>query len=157
MSDEFIGEIRLFPYLRGAPRNWALCNGQIVNISNYDQLYALIGTTYGGDGISTFALPNLNGRVPVGKGQLPGGGNYTLGQTGGVDMVTLAPSQGIAHDHAFMVSSTMATTPTPSPNVVFSAVASPTNRYAVPAASNPVYAPLAASALENSGSSAPPQ
>jgi len=155
MSDEFVGEIRLFPYLRGAPINWAVCNGQILNINDYTPLFTLIGTTYGGNGTTNFALPNLNGRLPVGKGQLTGGTNYTLGQSGGVDAITLTPAQGVAHDHAFMVSSTEATQPGPDPSVLFSALASPTNRFAVPAATNPVYSALAATALTSFGGNAP--
>ncbi|SEH30658.1 phage tail protein [Magnetospirillum fulvum] len=154
MSDEFVGEIRLFPYFRGAPLNWAVCNGQTLNISDNTQLFSLIGTTYGGNGTTNFALPNLNGRLPVGKGQLTGGSNYTLGQSGGIDAISLTPAQGVAHDHAFRVSSTVATQPGPASTVLFSALADPTKRFAVPTTTNPTYSALAESALTDEGGSA---
>ena len=70
MSDPFLGEIRLFPYTF-APRGWALCNGQVLSIAQNTALFSLIGTIYGGDGRTTFALPDLRGRVPVSSGQVP--------------------------------------------------------------------------------------
>lgn len=98
MSDAFIGEIRMFGG-NFAPRDWAFCNGQATSISQNDALYALIGTTYGGDGQTTFNLPDLRGRLPVCQGQGAGLGGYTLGQQGGTETVTLLPSQMPAHNH----------------------------------------------------------
>src|SRR5262245_14526241 len=93
MSSPFIGEIRMFAG-NFAPVGWAFCNGALIPISENDALFSLIGTTYGGDGQQTFALPNLQSRVPVHVG--PG---FALGQTGGAETVTLATSQIPAHSH----------------------------------------------------------
>jgi microcystin-dependent protein len=98
MSDPFLGEIRLFPYTF-APRGWALCHGQILSISQNTALFALIGTIYGGDGQTTFALPDLRGRVVVSSGQGPGLSAYDVGETGGRESVSLAESQMPAHTH----------------------------------------------------------
>lgn len=100
MSQYFVGEIRLFAG-RTAPRDWAICNGQTLNISEYNALYSLIGTTYGGDGATTFALPDFRGRIPVGQGTGTGLTARTLGQTGGSETVTLNASQWAAHNHTF--------------------------------------------------------
>ena len=93
MSQPFIGEIRMFAG-NFAPVGWAFCNGALMDISQNDALFNLIGTTYGGDGQSTFALPNLQSRVPVHVG--PG---FVLGQSGGAESVTLTTSQIPAHSH----------------------------------------------------------
>lgn len=99
MSDPFVAEIRLFTG-NFAPTGWAFCNGQLMPISSNTALYALLGTTYGGDGISTFALPNLQGRVPIQAGQGPGLSARNLGEAGGETVVTLTDSQLPRHDHA---------------------------------------------------------
>ncbi len=101
--DPFVAEIRLFPFTF-APRGWAFCNGQLLPISQNTALFSLLGTTYGGDGKSTFALPDLQGRVPLHPGQGPGLSDYFLGQTGGADTVTLLESEMPAHSHALRVS-----------------------------------------------------
>ena len=93
MSQPFIGEIRMFAG-NFAPVGWAFCNGQIIPIDQNDALFNLIGTTYGGDGQTTFALPNLQSRVPIHVG--PG---FALGQSGGTESVTLTVSQIPAHSH----------------------------------------------------------
>lgn len=96
--DSYVGEVRIFCGMF-APANWADCNGQLLSIAQYSALYAVIGTIYGGDGRNTFALPNLNGRVPVHQGT---GTNLTprvVGQTGGVAAVTLDQTQMPAHTH----------------------------------------------------------
>jgi microcystin-dependent protein len=98
MSDPFLGEIRLFPY-NFAPRGWAFCQGQILAISQNTALFSLLGTTYGGNGQTTFALPDLRGRVAVSSGQGPGLSNYSLGEVTGVETVTLLVSQMPAHGH----------------------------------------------------------
>ncbi len=102
MSDPFLGEIRLFPYTF-APRGWALCNGQILSIAQNTALFSLIGTIYGGDGRTTFALPDLRGRVAVSSGQGPGLSQYDVGQTGGAESVTLTEAEAPAHTHAMNV------------------------------------------------------
>ena len=93
MADPFIGEIRMFGG-NFAPQGWALCNGQLMAISQNDALFSLIGTTYGGDGQSTFALPNLQGRFPIHQG--PG---FVIGQIAGTEQVTLTQQQLPAHRH----------------------------------------------------------
>ena len=96
MSTPYIGEIRMFGG-NFAPVGWMLCNGQLLPISEYETLFFLIGTTYGGDGQSTFALPNLQGRLPVHQT-----GGFTLGQAGGAETVTLTTAQTPAHSHQFL-------------------------------------------------------
>ena len=96
--DQTIGEIRMFAG-NFAPLGWMLCQGQLLSISEYELLYTIIGTTYGGDGISTFALPNLASRVPVGMGQGLGLSNIILGEQVGAERVTLMATQLPAHTH----------------------------------------------------------
>lgn len=96
--DNYIGEIRIFAG-NFAPDGWLDCNGQVLPINQYDTLFNLIGTTYGGDGQTTFALPNLQSRVVVGQGQGPGLSNYVLGQTAGTENVTLTTPQMPSHNH----------------------------------------------------------
>lgn len=103
MAQPYIGEIRMFGG-NFAPQGWALCNGQILAISDYDVLFQLIGTTYGGNGQTTFGLPNLQSRVPVHQGTGPGLSNYVIGQVGGVETVTLTNAQMPSHTHAMVVS-----------------------------------------------------
>lgn len=103
MSDPFIGEIRMFAG-SFAPAGWAMCGGQLMPISQNDALFTLIGTTYGGDGQETFGLPNLQSRVPIHAGQGPGiSQNYQLGESGGVESVTLSAQQIPVHNHAVLV------------------------------------------------------
>jgi len=97
--DPFVAEIRIFPF-NFAPKGWAFCNGQLLPISQNTALFSLLGTTYGGDGKSTFALPNLQGNVPMHPGQGPGLTDHFLGETGGSDTVTLLQSEMPAHTHA---------------------------------------------------------
>ena len=98
MSQPFIGEIRLFGG-NFAPAGWAFCNGQLLAISENDALFTLIGTTYGGDGESTFALPDLRGRVPIHVDT-----GFVLGQNGGVEQVTLTTQQIPVHSHPLLAS-----------------------------------------------------
>jgi microcystin-dependent protein len=98
MSEPFIGEIRLLPF-NFAPRGWAFCQGQILSIAQNTALFSLLGTTYGGNGTTTFALPDLRGRVAVSAGQGPGLSSYTLGQQSGVESVTLLTTQMPSHSH----------------------------------------------------------
>jgi len=99
MSDAFVGEIRLIA-TNFAPNGWALCNGQLLMISQNTALYALLGTRYGGDGKTTFALPDFRNKVPMQYGQGPGLTNRTLGQTVGSATVTLMTSEVPPHTHA---------------------------------------------------------
>ena len=98
MLNPFVGELALVPY-NFAPKGWALCNGQLLAINQNQALFAVLGATYGGNGQTNFALPDLRGRVPVSSGQGPGLENYNVGQTGGVEHVTLTAGQMPAHNH----------------------------------------------------------
>ena len=106
MSTPFVGEIRLFGFPR-VPTGWLACNGQLLPISNYEVLYTLIGTTYGGDGVNTFATPDLRGRIPLCQGQGNGLTNRALGERSGNETVTLLTTQLPQHTHtAYATSST---------------------------------------------------
>ena len=117
MSDPFIGEIRMFAG-NFAPRGWAFCWGQLQSISENDALFTLLGTTYGGDGQTTFALPDLRGRIPVGQGQGPALTNRIIGQQYGAEEVVLLSSQMPGHTHALVASGTAATASSPAGAVV---------------------------------------
>lgn len=99
MADPFIGEVHMFGG-NFAPLGWGFCNGQLMPISQNEALYNLLGTTYGGDGQSTFGIPDLRGRLPICQGAPPTGGNYVLGQLAGTETVTLITGQLAAHTHA---------------------------------------------------------
>src|SRR6185436_7027393 len=101
MSQPFIGEIRMFGG-NFAPAGWAFCNGQLMPISENDALFILIGTTYGGDGQETFALPNLQSRFPMHQGSAPFGQTFQLGEMAGTEQETLTTNQTPAHTHAFL-------------------------------------------------------
>src|SRR5271168_4118907 len=99
MSSPFVAEIRIFPF-NFAPKGWAFCNGQLLPISQYTAVFSLLGTTYGGDGRSNFALPNLQGEAPMQFGQGPGLSLHDLGETGGSTTVTVLTSEIPIHAHA---------------------------------------------------------
>jgi len=110
--DPYIGELRCFGF-NFAPQGWALCNGQLLSISQNTALFSLLGTMYGGDGRTTFGLPDLRGRAPLSFGQGPGLANYSQGQAAGTETVTLTAATLPPHSHAVAASST-ATTKNPS-------------------------------------------
>ena len=112
VPDPFIGEIRIFAF-GFAPQGWALCNGQLLPINQNQALFSLLGTTYGGNGTTTFALPDLRSRVPVHQGQGPGLSPYAEGQAGGTEAVTLAAAQMPQHTHPVNASSGAATSGNP--------------------------------------------
>ena len=111
MAQPYVGEIRMFA---GSfePNGWRFCNGQLLPISQNDTLFQLIGTTYGGDGESTFALPDLRSRIPIHQGN-----GFTLAETGGAEEITLTAQQIPAHTHAFLGTDDLATTNAPANNV----------------------------------------
>jgi microcystin-dependent protein len=108
MADPFVAEIRIFPFTF-PPRGWAFCNGQIMPISQNTALFSLLGTFYGGDGQSTFALPDMQGNAPMHPGQGPGLSLHVLGETGGTPFVSLLQSEIPSHTHVPQVSTTAAT------------------------------------------------
>ncbi|WP_395787673.1 phage tail protein [Aquimonas sp.] len=117
MSTPYIGEIRMFGFgTRGAPNGWQACDGSLLAISEYDALFALIGTTYGGDGQTTFAVPDLRGRLPIHQGTGPGLSTYVIGQRAGTETVTVLPTQMPAHTHILAVTSGAASALTPTPS-----------------------------------------
>lgn len=117
--DSYVGEIRMFTG-EYAPEGWALCNGSLLPIRENEALFSLLGNVWGGDGRTTFAVPDLRGRIPVGQGQsqVPGGSLYNVGQTGGVEQVTLQSPQIPAHTHNFNVASAAANQVVPSVNTI---------------------------------------
>jgi len=104
MANPFLAEIRIFPF-NFAPKGWAFCDGQLLPLSQNTALFSLLGTTYGGDGKSNFALPNMQGNAPMHPGQGPGLSLHDLGETGGSDTVTLLEAEIPAHNHALQADS----------------------------------------------------
>src|ERR1700733_3064929 len=117
MSNPYVGEIRLFAG-NFAPAGWAFCSGQLMPISENDVLFQLIGTTYGGDGEETFAMPDLQGRVPIHMGQGAGLSNYQIGQKAGEESVTLNTNQISQHSHALLASNSPASASAPATNTI---------------------------------------
>lgn len=148
MSDPFIGEIRVFGF-NFAPMDWAVCAGQLLSISQNPALFSIIGTQYGGDGMSNFALPNLQGNVALHQGAGPGLTPRTIGEAGGSAAVTLTPAQMPAHGHAAACSNGKGSAYGPAGNV-----------WATDAGGGREYAPaanatMAASALAVTGGNQP--
>src|SRR5229473_8506823 len=113
MSSPFVAEIRIWA-CNFAPTGWAMCNGQLLPISQNTALFSLIGTFYGGDGKSNFALPNFEGSVPIQQGQGPGLSLYDLGQQGGSETITLLDSEQPSHSHLLNADTGFGSTPDPS-------------------------------------------
>jgi len=114
--DPFIGEIRMFAG-NFAPRGWAFCQGQLLSIQQNTALFSILGTTYGGNGTTTFGLPDLRGRAPLSQGQGPGLSNYTLGQMAGTENVSIQQNQMPTHTHSANCSSASADQPSPGGNI----------------------------------------
>lgn len=112
MSEPFLAEVRIVGF-NFAPRGWAFCDGQILPINQNQSLYSLLGTTYGGDGRTSFALPDLRGRTPIHVGRSDGGGDHRLGQKSGEETHTLAANEMPQHDHVMRASNAGATAPGP--------------------------------------------
>lgn len=148
MSEPFIAEIRIFAG-NFAPRSWAFCNGQLLPISQNTALFSLIGTTYGGDGRTTTALPNMEGRAPMQPGRGPGLTDRRLGQKGGVETVTLTEAQMPNHSHGWRVSPREGNDNDPGSNRYIGGGSSEQNIYS--SGANPV--PLAEAAMPSTGGS----
>lgn len=117
MSEPFVGEIRMFAG-NFAPRGWAFCDGQLLAVSQNDALFSLLGTIYGGDGRTTFGLPEMRGRVPIHAGHGPGLSNRRLGSKAGEEKVTLTVNQLPSHTHAMKATDDLGGSPNPSGNVL---------------------------------------
>ena len=116
MADPFVAEIRIFPF-NFAPKGWAWCDGQLLPLSQNTALFSLLGTTYGGNGKSNFALPDLQGRAPMHPGQGPGLSLHDLGETGGSETVTLLESEIASHAHTMRASADPANAQIPGPSL----------------------------------------
>jgi len=146
MSEPFVGEIRMFAG-NFAPRGWAFCDGQLLAVSQNDALFSLLGTIYGGDGRTTFGLPDLRGRLPIHAGHGPGLSERRLGAKGGAEKVTLTVNQLPSHGHPLKGSSNLAGTPNPGTNVA--GTSSTVDAYI---AENPIQ-PMNSEAVTNVGGS----
>ena len=147
MSEPFIAEIRIFAG-NFAPRSWAFCDGQLLPVSQNTALFSLIGTTYGGDGRTTTALPNLQGRAPMHPGRGPGLTSRRLGEKLGVETVTLSEAQIPSHTHTQRASSSQGTTTVPSSTTSFASSIKETY-----APSSSATTDLASSAISSTGGS----
>jgi microcystin-dependent protein len=116
MSDSFVGEIRLFAFPR-VPNEWVACNGQLLSIAQYQALYTLLGTTYGGDGTTNFGVPDLRGRVPIDAGTSNQGNTYALGQAAGEETHLLTVQEMPAHSHPLISTVNAGTSAAPAQNV----------------------------------------
>jgi microcystin-dependent protein len=142
MAQPYVGEIRMFAG-NFAPAGWMFCEGQLLPISENETLFQLIGTTYGGDGESTFALPDLRGRIPIHQGN-----GFILAETGGAEEITLTSNQIAAHSHAWLASEVAASSLTPGGNLPAEA----TKRFYVSPSS---VTPMAPTAMSATGGSQP--
>jgi microcystin-dependent protein len=151
MSQPYIGEIRMFA---GSfpPNGWAFCDGQLMPISENDALFVVIGTTYGGDGQETFALPNLQSRVPMHKGTGSDGISYLIGETGGVESVTLTTQQIPSHTHAPLASSAAGNAPSPT-DAIWSVAGTGEQLYSGPP--NPPAGTMRANVIQVAGGNSP--
>jgi microcystin-dependent protein len=148
MAQPYVGEIRMFAG-NFAPAGWMFCDGTPLPISENDILFTLIGTTYGGDGESTFNLPDLRGRLPMHQGTGKDGNTYTLGENAGVESVTLTTQQIPVHNHAFVATLNQGSQPTPVANLPAA-----NNTISIYKAATPVNA-LAPQAMSPDGGSQP--
>ena len=144
MAQPYVGEIRMFAG-NFAPAGWMFCEGQLLPISENETLFQLIGTTYGGDGESTFALPDLRGRIPIHQGS-----GFILAETGGAEEITLTVQQISAHTHPFLASTALGTQLSPPGNVVAQTVGAFT-----PYISDPTTVNMAPQAISSTGGSQP--
>lgn len=132
MSTPFVGEIRMFGFAR-IPAGWLPCNGSLISIASNEVLYTLLGTTYGGDGVNTFGLPDLRGQTPIHQGTGPGLTSRPLGLRAGNETVTLISSNLPPHTHTFVATSAAATADTPGQTLLHAAQASDTAYMTAPA------------------------
>jgi microcystin-dependent protein len=156
MAEPFPGQITAFPY-GFAPQGWADCAGQLLPITQYPALFSLLGTAYGGNGQTNFALPDLQGRVPICQGQSPGGSSYDMGETGGAEAVTMTVSELPPHSHSLSAVTAHGTTNAPAGQLLAAAVkgtlhsSAKGNLYAAAAADSS----LASASIQPAGGSQP--
>ena len=154
MSDPYLGEIRIFAG-NFAPVGWSFCNGSLVAISENEALFALVGTTYGGDGINTFGLPNLQGRAPMHQGNGLGLTSRTMGETAGTETVTLVTNNLPQHTHNLVATTAAGTTAAPS-GMMFATMPSTFHAYTNPQSGDTlVESDFASNAIGSSGGSQP--
>lgn len=151
MADPFVAEIRIFPF-NFAPKGWAWCDGQLLPLSQNTALFSLLGTTYGGDGKSNFALPDLQGRAPMHPGQGPGLSLHDLGETGGSETVTLLESEMPAHAHTYRAAGVAADAPVPQNSLLASPTSDAIYR---PASPTPAMVKMSDQALAPAGGDQP--
>lgn len=154
MTSPFLAEIRIFPF-NFAPVGWAFCDGQILPLSQNTALFALLGTTYGGDGKSNFALPNMQGNAPMFYGQGPGLSLHDIGETGGSDAVTLLESEIPSHTHALMATPQLANVDAPGPTVTLARSGSGAGFIYKTPASNPPQTQLSDNTIAPAGGDQP--
>lgn len=152
MSDRYLGEIRIFPYNIGVPEGWFECDGRVLAISDHPALYSVVGAAYGGNGTTTFALPDLRGRTPLHAGAGPGRTPRKAGDVGGAETVTLTVEQMPKHQHVIFASSNPATSASPAGGVL--AVPAAGGVYLDKGAPNPKPQTFAAAALGSTGGAA---
>lgn len=152
MSTPFVGEIRLFGFSR-IPQGWKACDGSLLSIAQYDVLFTLLGTTYGGDGQTSFALPDLRGRVPVHQGAGPGLSPRVMGQAGGTEQVTLISPQLPAHTHTLQVTASSASATVPASTLQLGALSDDAMYLADLSSAAPIQ--LSAASIEASGGNQP--
>lgn len=148
MSEPYVGEIRIFAG-SSAPRGWSVCDGQLLAVAAFEPLFSLLGTTYGGDGRTTFGLPDLRGRIPVHMGQGPGLSPHKLGQRAGTETEPLTRDQMPGHHHDLVALATGATAQSPAGAMLAEGVG--TSFYA----DQPQDAVMAADMLQDTGGTAP--
>ena len=153
MTTPYVGEIRLFGFQR-IPTGWMACDGSLQSIANYQVLYTLLGTTYGGDGVNTFVLPDLRGQAPVHQGTGLGLTPRVLGQMGGNENVTLLSNQMPNHNHNFMASTNPATDVSPGTTVQPGALPSD-HLYLQNITGTPTLDPMAATMIGQAGGNLP--
>lgn len=146
MSEPFVGEIRMFAG-NFAPRGWAFCDGQLLAVSQNDALFSLLGTIYGGDGRTTFGLPDMRGRIPIHAGHGPGLSERRLGAKGGAEKVTLTVNQLPSHTHPLQASTELAQQASPQGNVLARTLTFDLYRQATPTSS------MASSSITGTGGS----
>ena len=152
MADPFVAEIRVFPFTF-APKGWAWCDGQLLPLSQNTALFSLLGTTYGGNGKSNFALPDLQGRAAMHPGQGPGLSLHDLGETGGSETVSLLESEIPSHSHAMRADTAAGNTNQPAGNLVSQGFGRGNNMYQ--STTNSDIVPMAPEALPPAGGDAP--